>query len=129
MSDGDHKPAGLLDTARRVGDSLLGLVQNRVELFALELQEEKLRAVKLLIWLALALALGMAGLLLGLGALALFLWQLSGYIGLVGLAVVSLACAAAILWFVHSRVRKGPVPFNQTVAEFKKDRECLRKKD
>lgn len=129
MNEHDQNPGSWFDGLRRAGDALLGLAQTRFELFTVELQEEKLRAIKLLIWLGAALALGIAGLLLVLGALAVFIWQLAGYAGLIVLALVVLACAAAIIWCIHRQVRKGPLPFNQTVAEFKKDREWLRKKD
>lgn len=129
MGDTDPQPAGWFEPLRRAVDSLLGLIQTRFELFTVELQEEKLRAVKLLIWVVAALALGVAGLLIGLGALALFLWQIAGYAGVVGLALAALAAAAGMLWVIRRQLRSGPLPFNQTIAEFKKDRECLRKKD
>jgi uncharacterized membrane protein YqjE len=128
MSEGDPKSDGWLDSIRRTGDSLLGLAQSRIELFTVELQEEKLRALNLLVWLVVALALGVAGILIGLGALALFLWEVAGYGGLIGLALVTLAAAAAVLWSIRQRVQHGPRPFSDTVAEFKKDRECLHKK-
>ena len=127
MSDGDPKPDGWLDTLRRSGDSLLGLAQSRLELLSVELQEEKLRAINLLIVLGIALALGMVGILVAFAALAIFLWFSAGYLGLIGLALLALAGAAGLLWFLRRQVQKGTAPFSTTVAEFKKDRECLRK--
>lgn len=127
MDPADDNPPGLFASLRRIADSLLALVQNRCELFAVELQEEKLRTVNLLLWLGLALALGTAGLLVGLAALALLLWSVAGYAGLIGLALAALAGAAAIVWTVRRRIQTGPPPFAETVAEFKKDRECLLK--
>ncbi|MFM1769928.1 MAG: hypothetical protein RJA22_2457 [Verrucomicrobiota bacterium] len=127
MEGGEHK-AGWLDPLRRMGDSILALVQNRFELAGVELQEEKLRTLSLLVWLSAAIALGTAGLLLGLGALALFLWAKAGYAGLVGLALVTLAAAGGILQSIRRRLFTGPMPFAGTVAEFKKDRDCLRPK-
>ncbi len=129
MSDGDPKRDGLMAAFRRGGDSLLGLAQSRLELFAVELQEEKLRAINLLIWFSIALALGMAGILVAVGALALFLWGVAGYLGLIGLALVTLAGAAGLLWWLHSRLQTGRTPFSTTVAEFQKDREWLRKRE
>ncbi len=129
MDDGEPKAAGWLDSVRRMSDSLLGLVQNRFELAGVELQEEKLRAVNLLVWLALAIALGTAGLLIGMGALALFLWNQAGYAGLVGMAVVSLAGAGWLLHSIRRRIHTARPPFAETVEEFRKDRECLRRKE
>lgn len=129
MDDGEPKADGWLDSLRRMGDSVLGLVQNRFEVAGVELQEEKLRAVNLLLWLAAAVALGTAGLLIGMGALALFLWDKAGYPGLVGLALLTLAGSASLLHHIRRRIHTAPPPFAETVAEFRKDRECLRRKD
>jgi len=126
MDDGDSKP-GWLDSLRRTGDALLGLVQNRFELAGVELQEEKIRAVNLLVWLSVAIALGTAGLLIATGALALFLWEKSGYAGLIALALVALAGSARILHIIRRRIQTAPPPFAGTVDEFRKDRECLKK--
>jgi uncharacterized membrane protein YqjE len=126
MSAGDPK-SGWREAFRRSGDSLLGLFQTRLELFAVELQQEKLRTINLLIGLTIALALGVAGLLMAVAAGAIFLWHLAGYLGLIGLAVLALAGAAALLWWLRRKLQTGPTPFQTTVTEFKKDREWLRK--
>jgi uncharacterized membrane protein YqjE len=125
MDENERTTGGWLHSLRRMVDSLLGLAQNRFELFAVELQEEKLRALNVLVWLVVALALIVAGVLVGLGALALYLWHIAAYFGLIGLALVSLAAGAGVLWSIRNRIRSGPTPFAKTVDEFKKDRACL----
>lgn len=100
-----------------------------MELFAVELREEKLRAVALLSWLAAAIALGVAGVLVTAGTLALFLWRSAGYGGLIGLAAILLGAAWLVLAFIHRRITHGPEPFPATVAEFRKDMECLSPRD
>lgn len=124
MQDGEHK-AGWLDPVRRMGDSILALIQNRFEMAGVELQEEKLRALTLFVWLAFAVALGTAGILLALGTVALLLWNVAGYAGLAGLALVALLAAAAVLHAIRRAIHTGPMPFAGTVAEFKKDRDLL----
>lgn len=126
MPEGETQDGGLLATARRLGQSVLGLLSTRLELAAIELQEEKLRALGLLAWLAAALALAIAGILLAVGTLALFLWRQAGYAGLVGLTVVVLGAAATCFYVMRRRVVQGPKPFAATVAEFRKDAACLR---
>lgn len=91
-----------------------------------KLQEEKLRALNLIVWLVVALALVVAGLLVVLSALAICLWGIAGYFGLVGLALATLAAGAGVLWAIRGRIRNDPTPFAETIGEFKKDRECLR---
>lgn len=126
MAEGESTSGGLMASARRLGHSLLGLVRTRVALFAVELQEEKLRALDLLLWLTVAVALGVAAILLAIGTLALFLWQRAGYFGLVALTVVALGAAAAAFLFLRRKILGGPEPFAGTVEEFRKDMESLR---
>jgi uncharacterized membrane protein YqjE len=71
--------------------------------------------------------LGMAGFLVGLAALSLWLWNTTGYAGLIGLALLTLALAAGIMFGIRRQIRASPPPFAETMAEFKKDAECLRK--
>lgn len=118
-----------LESLRRMGGSILALLRGRFELFTVEWQEEKLRLLSLLLWLGLAVAIGAAGLFIGLAALALWLWETAGYPGLIGLAVVALAVAVGMVWGIRRKMRTGPRPFAQTVAEFRKDGECLHSKN
>lgn len=118
---------GWLETMRGIGESLLAMTRNRIELFAVELQEEKLRFLSLLIWIGLAAALGFAGVFVAIIALAFWLWAAAGYFGLIVLAAVSLGAAALIVLGIRKKIQTGPQPFASTVAEFRKDGECLRK--
>ena len=127
MFESEQDSGGIMESTRRLGNSLVGLLQTRAELFAVEVQEEKLRAVRLLVWVAAAIALGVAGLLVAIGGLALLVWEMAGYWGLAGLAAGAIGLAAIILWIIHRRVTHGPAPFAGTVAEFRKDAECLKK--
>jgi len=129
MNEADPKPESWGEALRRGGDSILGLVQTRLELFSIELQEEKLRAIKLLIWLGVALAIGVAGILVVIGALALWFWNLAGYWGLVGLAALTLGAATGIFLWLRDQICHGPRPFDATLSEFRKDREWLHPKD
>ena len=126
MPETDDDSGGLLAGARRLGRSALGLLQTRLELLSVELQEEKLRTLNLLGWLVAAVALALAGFLLVIATLALFLWRTAGYPGLIGLAVVVLGASWAIFALIRRRIRRGPAPFSATRAEFRKDMECLR---
>lgn len=118
---------GWADRFRRIGESLLALARNRFELVAVEWQEEKLRLFHLLLWLGVALGLGFAALLVAMGALSLWAWQLAGYLGLVVLALAALAGAAGIAWGIRRRIQYGPKPFAETIAEFRRDSECLQR--
>lgn len=125
MSDPGTEDSGLLASIRRFVVSLLGLAQNRLELFAVEFQAERLRLLDRLFSLAIALAVGLIGLILGTVTLALFLWQTTGFLGLVGLAALFLVVSGVLLVRLRNQLRNAPLPFSETIAEFKKDCSCL----
>jgi uncharacterized membrane protein YqjE len=127
MSTSPPNPGGWLDSLRRISDSFLTLTRSRFELFTVELQEEKLRLFNLLIWITLAAAFGFAGVFIIVITLAIWLWAIGGYLGLIALGVAALAGAVGILLSIRNQLQTGPAPFAQTVAEFRKDGECLRK--
>jgi uncharacterized membrane protein YqjE len=129
MSDQTQNPGGVLNSARRVARSLLGLLQARIELFGVELQEEKLRTASQLFWLGLAIAFALGGVLVAIGTLALYLWQIAGYPGLVGLVIATLAVAGAFIWIAYRQLQNAPKPFTSTLDEFRKDMECFRQPD
>lgn len=124
MSDSPRNSGGWLESPRRIGEALLGLLRSRFELLGVELQEEKLRCISLLLWLVLAAALGFAGVFVAIVALAFWLWTVAGYYGLVGLAAVCLVAAVGIILGLRKKIQSGPMPFAQTVAEFRKDTKC-----
>jgi uncharacterized membrane protein YqjE len=126
MDTDGPKTGGWFASLRRISESFWALLRSRFELFTVEWQEEKLRLINLFVWLVAALAIGVAGLLVALGALAFWLWSIAGYYGLIGLAVAALAAAWGMLWRLRKKIQTGPGPFAQTVAEFRKDGECLR---
>lgn len=129
MSSSPPDAGGWLESLRCIGQSLTALLRSRLELFTVEWQEEKLRLLTLLIWLGLAAAIGVAGVFVAIIALAFWLWATAGYTGLIGLAVAALAVASGIVWTIRRKIQTGPTPFAQTVAEFRKDGECLRNND
>ena len=116
---------GFTARVRRIGESLLALGHGRAELFCVELQEEKLRLLKLLLGLGIALGLGFAGLLVGIGTLSVWLWEVAGYAGLLGLTAAALGAAAVFLLGLRHSILHGPAPFNGTIGEIKKDLECF----
>ena len=61
MANTDHD-SGWTAATRRLTSNAVGAVQNRMELFALELREEKNQAVGVLIWVSAAVLCGLMGL-------------------------------------------------------------------
>ena len=119
---------GLLASLRGGVATLLETLQVRLELLATELEEEKLRLLRLLGFGAAAFVLLAAGLLCLAFFLVILLWDEHRLLvlGLVALAFLGAgAIAAAIAW----RALRGPSRlFAASVAELAQDREALRRK-
>ncbi len=129
MAKPDNQTGGQKGPLQRRLASVLALAHNRVQLFAVELEAEKLRWVETLLKLALATAVGMIGLMMAAAALVLFVWEKARYAGLLVVTGVFLGVAAFLFWRLRDELRREPLPFEKTTAEFKKDRECFTGKD
>jgi len=113
-------------TSKRIAQHLLNIGENRFELLMVELQEERERFLRA-IWLTLAMAA--FGVLAGFALTALIvvlLWQHS--------PVAALACVTALYAMLalgfYAKLKQlqrdwQTLPF--TLAELRKDRECLGK--
>lgn len=118
--------SGLFDSARRLLDTAVAVVQVRLELFGTELEQEKLRLADA-VWQG---ALGL--LLLGLalvgffGFVVLLFWE--GY-RLPAIGVLTLVFAGGGAWLLR-RAREGlrapeGGPFALSLAELRRDRDGL----
>jgi uncharacterized membrane protein YqjE len=122
------EPTALLTDLSRSGRDLLGtllsMLQNRIELIGLELQEEKQRIASLLIWTGLAVLFLLLAIILGTFAVIYLLDGTSRTIALIAFTALYVLGALAALAMIRRRVRQV-LPFAQTLAELKKDRECF----
>ena len=106
-----------------MGGIVAAVLQNRADLLAVELQEEKYRLVEVLVLVGIALALGMMALFVFTGVIifavpaAYRLWVACG------LGVVYLL-GIVVLWSRVKKVLKDQ-PFPETITQIKKDWECL----
>lgn len=112
-------------SARRLGAAILGLLHGHVELFGIELQEQKARTLSLLLFAGLALVFALL-LLTALSALLLvLLWDSYRLAGIIGLCVfyglAAVFCAVRLKAAVHDESS----PFAGTLEELAKDRERL----
>ena len=125
MNEGKTPATGLFGSLRRLLHSSTELLEVRLELLATELQQEKLRVLDALAWLAVAvLALAIALVLLSVFVVMLFApeYRLAA-LGAVGLGHLGLAWAA--LRLARSRRQAGGPPFEASLAELRRDRAAL----
>jgi uncharacterized membrane protein YqjE len=113
-------------TLRQFGDSLLGLVQTRLEILALEWAEERGNMTRLLLVVVAILACLQLAIVVGLVFLLLVVAAQHRVAVLGGAALVLLIGAGGgALWLRHW-LRHRPPMFRTTVAELRKDREWIR---
>ena len=123
--EGAAAHGGLLESIKGLGRTLLGAVQTRLEIFATEIEEERLRLEQLLLLaLGAALCAGMA-LLLGIAFIVIYFWSARLLaVGLLALTFLGLATALGVI--LHAKVKTRPKPFAVTRGELEKDRAFLR---
>ena len=126
MDTATRSTSGLLGSLRALGDGLLASVQGRLELFSIELQEEKLRLLKTVVWVGAAVFLGLLAVVFSSLTLVYLFWDSARLAVLGGLAVFYTGALAVVLLALRRFLRHQPSPFAATLHEFGKDRECIR---
>ena len=124
MTGNNHQAPPLARLVRRTLATGVGALQNRGELFVIELQEEKTRAIGLLARGIAALVLGMVTLLLATATVIfLFPQEYRVYVA-GGFTFLYLAGTAGIGLSVRAALQHAP--FSESLAQLKKDAEWLR---
>ncbi|WP_025127216.1 phage holin family protein [Pseudomonas sp. PH1b] len=112
-------------SSRRLGAAVLGLLHSHVELFGIELQEQKARTVSLLLFAGLALVFALL-LLVGLSALVLILlWDSYRLAGIIGLCLFYTLAAIFCGLRLKAAIFDESSPFHATLEELANDRERL----
>jgi uncharacterized membrane protein YqjE len=119
-------PAGYLGSLRSLGDSLLASVQDRLQLFTVELQEEKFRLIQTFIWISAAVFTGMMAITFASLTLVYLFWD-SARLAVLGGLTVLYAGALVVIIIAFRRYRaRQPNPFAATLHEIGEDRACIR---
>lgn len=131
MSEQEPPSGGLFASAKRLLTTAVALFQNRLEIFSLELEEEKIRLIDVLLWAAVTVLLGALALIIITFTIILLFWEdptqrlvASGILTLIYIAGAIFAGAQ-----LRKRVRGSGTPFDQTLQALKKDISCLSTRD
>ena len=116
---------GIFESLRRICDNSLALLQNRAELFAVEVQEQKDHVGKILLLGAVAMFLANAALLVVTGTIVVLVGENARVAVLIILSVVYILATVIAFLLLRHEVRSAPPPFNDTLSELRKDREWL----
>ena len=125
MSDSKEPVSGPL---RRLGTSLLTLGRIRLELLAIEAQEEKERVAGLALWAVLAALLAGFGLLMVLLLVVVALWDSYRLLAIGGAAVVLLAAAAVAFAKLKALLAQPTTLFRASIGELREDADALRRR-
>ncbi len=129
MSENTQTPEGILASVRRMAEAALRTVQNRVELFALELQEEKCWLISTLMWAAATVFFGGLAIIFVVGTVVYLSpenarpWVVGGF----ALLFVYLAINAVV--GLRRTMHNKKLPLADTVGELKKDIEWIQSRD
>jgi uncharacterized membrane protein YqjE len=120
MADANHQPPGFITLVSRLIRTGVGALHNRIELFAVEWQQEKTRAVEVLLIGAAVVFLGiLAVLLLTMTVILLFPPELMIY-ATAGFGVFYLLAAFIAFFVLRAQLKRAP--FADTIDQAKKDR-------
>jgi len=119
-------PAGFLGSFRALADILLSSVQDRIELFSVELQEEKFRLIQIFVWICAAVFTGMMAITFASLTLVYLLWESARLAALGGLTLLYTGALVSIVVAFRSYIARQPRPFEATRQELAEDRSCIR---
>ena len=125
----DSAPTRLGESLKGLADSGLATLQTRLELFSIELKEEKLRASGFLFDTVLAALFIGFGVVFLMAFLTVLFWDSHRLLAL-GLATTGLFIAG--VWAATraaARMRSGSRLFSSSLAEIAQDREALRPRE
>lgn len=117
--------SGFTGAAGRFGGIASQILQDRLELLALELREAKIRFIQAILLACMAVVFSLLGLLLLVMVCVYAMpaeWRLYA---LALAAAVSMAAGTAVFMVLLRRLQRKPLAFDQSLAELKKDTKCF----
>jgi uncharacterized membrane protein YqjE len=124
---GENSPgAGIIESTRRLVRGGMAVLYNRIELFSVEFEEQKLRVVRVLLLAGAAIFLANTALLTVSAAIVILVGENARVAVLVGLSIFYILAALAAFLALRKELRSAPPPFRETVGELKKDIDWLK---
>lgn len=123
---GSSRNMGFIDSLRTLTGSVLDLLHIRVELFAVEWQEEQERGKQLLVLIVAGALLLMLGMLLLTFFIVVLFWDTYRLTAIGVVTLVYFASGAFCLWKVRAKLSNRSAPFSSSLGEFIEDLRQLR---
>jgi uncharacterized membrane protein YqjE len=126
MEESQHTHRGLWASVRRVTDTCFSTVQNRVELFAVELQEEQQWLIATLLWVGAAIFFCALAIIMITAMIILLCPEPALPYVLGGLCLVYIWLAVNAVFGLKRQLKEKAPAMSETIAELKKDLAWLR---
>ncbi|MBC7369714.1 MAG: phage holin family protein [Undibacterium sp.] len=124
------KPApassGFAGSLRALADGLLASAHDRLELFGVELQEEKFRLIQIIVWISAAIFAGGMAITFASITLVYLFWESARLAVLFTLTLVYLGALVGVIIAFRRYLARQPRPFAASLQEIKNDRSCIR---
>lgn len=117
----------MFSSAKSVLNIALAGVENRIELFLVELREERFRVFDVLLLVCAGAMVGFMALLTVTVTLVVIFWDSARVPVLIVLSAGYCLATMGILWQLNTRLRNWS-SFSATLDQLKKDRACLEEK-
>ena len=127
MDEAPHTEGGPWSTLTRIFKTLRDVAENRVELFLVEWQEERLRLVELLLLLVAGTVCALMALFMVTLVIVAIFWNTHPVLVLTLIILAYAGMAAVAFGMLNSRLRRWR-PFDATLEQIKKDRKCFKEK-
>jgi len=118
--------SGYISSLQSLGDGVLASVQARLELFTIELHEEKFRLVQSYLWISAVFFVGMMAITFGSLTLVYLFWDSARLAVLGGLTIFYSGMLAVLIIAIRGYLARQPKPFAATLQELGEDRACIR---
>jgi len=119
------RPAGLMDSAKRMLATIVALVSTRLELFTTEIEEEIQRAASILMWALVALFFGSLSVLMVAFTIIIIFWDDHRILAAVLVTASFLLATLIFALLARSRLKAKTRFMAASIEELKRDRESL----
>ncbi len=119
-------PPGLLGSFRLLASGVLGSIQDRLELLAVELHEEKFRLVQVFLWISAVVFTAMLAVTFASLTVVYLFWTSARLAVLGGLTALYTGALVVIMVTFRRYLARQPRPFAATLGELRQDRACIR---
>jgi uncharacterized membrane protein YqjE len=115
----------MLGPVRELARTLLSFALTRSRLAATELEEQALRLIEILVWLAVAAFFLGVALVFAAVLVVLLFWDANRLLATGLLAALFVSAGAGAAWVARARLRERPKFLAATLAELERDRDSL----